>query len=183
LVIFSRYASFLNNKTDLHDIAYILLLELWYLTPLSTIFQLYHGGQFYWWSKPPICRKSLPKFLSHNVVRVHFTISGIRTTLVVIDTDSIGSCTSTITTTPKYCWKKQDTSITPYDSNISQVVLDYCSTFCFNFQSKYSSPWECYLTKMLCKYGMVLWLDDVQTFSSNNNWKYDFMGGLQGHSI
>ena len=67
-------------------------LELWYLMPLSTIFQLYRGSQFYWWRKPDFPEKTtdLPQVTDKlNVVLNTPHLSGIRTHNVSGDTHQL----------------------------------------------------------------------------------------------
>ena len=69
--------------------------------PLSTLFQLYLGGQIYWWREPEYPKKAtdLSKFtdkLYHKMLyRIHLALEGFEhTILVVLCTDCIGSCKS-----------------------------------------------------------------------------------------
>jgi hypothetical protein len=65
-----------------------VVVDLWFglfcSKPLSTIFQLYRGGQFYWWRKPEYPEKTTDLQVTdklHQLMldQLHHPMNGVRT--------------------------------------------------------------------------------------------------------
>ena len=72
---------FLKTILDIpwQSVLFGLGLELWCIRPLSIIFQLYSGSQFYWQRKQEYLEKTNHKLYDIMFYWVHLTMSGIRT--------------------------------------------------------------------------------------------------------
>ena len=73
--VWTQYFAWLVGKPNIFKTG----LGLWCLMPLSTLFQLYHSSQFYWWKKTGV-----PELMWNNMYIIYSLVHGVFQLISVI---------------------------------------------------------------------------------------------------